>query len=126
VVLPNKKAGNQVVMAVPATLDEFLRAAGDKLGMSAKKAFTENGALLDDVALIRNDEKVYISSGEPFRKSDSSHVRMYKVGMPPSSCLFALGAKSTASSHRTSHRGKRANRTRNPLDVLFSKFGLIA
>jgi len=81
VVLPNKKTGNQVVLAVPGSLDEFLRAAGDKLGMSAKKAFTENGALLDDVALIRDDEKVYISSGEPFWKSDSSHVRMYKIAV---------------------------------------------
>jgi BTB/POZ domain-containing protein KCTD9 len=59
------------VIAVPSSLEEFLRAAGDKLGVIARKAFTENGALLDDVGLIRDDEKVFISSGEPFWKADS-------------------------------------------------------
>jgi len=70
-----------LVMAVPGSLEEFLRAAGEKLGVNAKKAFTENGALLDDVALIRDDERVYISGGEPFWKSDSSHSRMYKIAV---------------------------------------------
>jgi len=82
VVLLNKKnSGPGMVIAVPASLEEFLRASGDKLGVIARKAFTENGALLDDVGLIRDDEKVYISSGDPFWKADNAHVRMYKIAV---------------------------------------------
>lgn len=69
-----KGANISQVMAVPGSLDEFLRSAGDKLGVIARKAFTENGALLDDVGLIRDDEKVYISAGEPFWKADSTYL----------------------------------------------------
>jgi len=82
VVVANKRNGGPgLVLAVPSSTDEFLKQAGEKLGISAKKAFTENGALLDDVSLIRDDEKLYVSSGEGFWKYDDSRVRVYKIAV---------------------------------------------
>jgi hypothetical protein len=58
------------LVPVPSSLDEFLKMSSEKLGVSAKRAFTENGVIVDDVSLIRDDEKIYISSGEAFWKYD--------------------------------------------------------
>jgi len=77
----NKNGGNQIVMAVPATFPEFLKNASEKLGVNGKKIYNEDGALIDDVNLIRDDEKVYISGGEPFWKTDQSRVKMYKIAV---------------------------------------------
>ena len=57
------------MMSVPGSIEELLAQAGSKLNINAEKAFTETGAQIDDVSLIRDDEKVYISSGEAFYKS---------------------------------------------------------
>jgi len=67
---------------VPGTIEELLQQAGSKLNINAEKAFTEGGAQLDDVRLIRDDEKLYISSGEPFFKSTGTykHARL-RVGV---------------------------------------------
>jgi len=61
---------------VPGTIEELLQQAGSKLNINAEKAFTEGGAQLDDVRLIRDDEKLYISSGEPFFKSTGTYKSM--------------------------------------------------
>jgi len=87
-------------MSVPGTLEEFLAQAGSKLNINAEKAFTETGAQIDDVTLIRDDEKVYISSGEPFFKSSDTRVRQYKVAVIGSggvgkSCLSLRYVRST-------------------------------
>jgi len=59
----------------------FLRVAGDKLGVLAKKAYTEDGNAISDVSIIRDDERVYISSGEAFWKNDEGRVRVYKIAV---------------------------------------------
>jgi len=86
VLYPNKRDAPKEVarlINVPPTLEQFLETATSKLQMTspAKKAFTENGALVDDVSLIREDEKIFISGGESFWKYDDSKVRTYKVAV---------------------------------------------
>eukprot|EP01100_Stratorugosa_tubuloviscum_P009015 TRINITY_DN377_c2_g1_i1.p1 TRINITY_DN377_c2_g1~~TRINITY_DN377_c2_g1_i1.p1 ORF type:complete len:269 (-),score=114.01 TRINITY_DN377_c2_g1_i1:54-860(-) len=93
--------GEGRMMAVPGSMNAFLKSAGEKLGMKASKAFTENGALIDDVALIRDDERIFISTGEAFFKSaDNSRVRTYKIAILGSggvgkSCLSMRYVRST-------------------------------
>jgi hypothetical protein len=82
-------------MQVPGSIEELLQQAGAKLNINAEKAFTEGGAQLDDVRLIRDDEKLFISSGEPFFKSSDTRVRQYKVAVIGSggvgkSCLVCV------------------------------------
>lgn len=91
--------GDGRLMEVPGSLDEFLKSAGDKLKMKAERAYTENGGIIDDVTLIRDDEKIFISSGEPFFKY-ASNSRMYKIAVLGSggvgkSCLSMRYVKST-------------------------------
>ena len=62
------------LVAVPPTLDEFLKVATEKLNISAKRAFTENGVIVDDVSLIRDDERIFISTGEGFWKYDGPYL----------------------------------------------------
>lgn len=92
--------GDGRLMEVPDSLEEFLRAAGDKLKMKAERAYTENGGAIDNVSLIRDDEKIFISSGEPFFKYDVGKVRMHKIAVLGSggvgkSCLSMRYVKST-------------------------------
>ncbi len=87
------------LLAVPPDMDSFLRAAGEKLNTSAKKIFTEDGVAVTDLSLIREDEKLFISSGEGFWKHDGKptspeflnaninfsfsegRLRVYKIGL---------------------------------------------
>jgi len=87
-------------MQVPETLEEFLKQAGEKLKIKSTKAFSESGAVVDDISVIRDDEKIYISGGEPFFKLDTTRVRTYKVAVLGSggvgkSCLSLRYVKST-------------------------------
>jgi len=81
IIINKRNAPIGTVVSVPATLEELLKTAETKLGVTAKKAFTENGAVIDDTALIRDEEKVYISGGEGFWKYDDSKVRTYKLAV---------------------------------------------
>ena len=67
------------LVAVPSSLDEFLKLASEKLNVSAKRAFTENGVIVDDVSLIRDDERIFISSGEAFWKYDGTFSSMHSM-----------------------------------------------
>jgi len=81
IIINKRNAPVGTVVSVPGTIEELLKIAETKLGVSAKKAFTDNGAVIDDPALIRDDEKVYISGGEGFWKYDDSKVRTYKLAV---------------------------------------------
>jgi hypothetical protein len=61
-------------MTVPADMHEFLKLAGDKLGITAKRVFSEQGTPIDDTNAIREDERVYISSGEAFWKYEGRRM----------------------------------------------------
>lgn len=78
---PSAQADTPQVMAVEtADFNNFLKQAGKKLGVDAKFAYTSTGALLDDVALMREDEEIYISDRAGFYRSEASAPR-YKIAI---------------------------------------------
>eukprot|EP01095_Lingulamoeba_sp_RSL-Kostka_P008402 TRINITY_DN27_c0_g1_i1.p1 TRINITY_DN27_c0_g1~~TRINITY_DN27_c0_g1_i1.p1 ORF type:complete len:272 (-),score=96.16 TRINITY_DN27_c0_g1_i1:141-956(-) len=94
------KHGEGTMMIVPDSIDDFLAQAGNKLGIKGNKAYTATGGRIDDVSLIRDDEKIFISQGEPFYKVDNSRVKTYKIAVLGSggvgkSCLSLRYVKST-------------------------------
>lgn len=66
-------------MALPPDMPSFLKVAGDKLGVLAKKAYSEDGSTISDVSIIRDDERVYISSGEAFWKNDGTSSELSRL-----------------------------------------------
>ncbi|CAL1291967.1 unnamed protein product [Larinioides sclopetarius] len=51
---------------LPDSLEKLLATASTKLNVEAKLLFTAQGGEIDDINLIRDDELLYISSGEPY------------------------------------------------------------
>jgi len=50
------------------TLEEFMKKSAEKLKINnVKKVYTENGATIDDIKLIRDDDILFISQGEKFQ-----------------------------------------------------------
>ncbi|XP_041368306.1 BTB/POZ domain-containing protein KCTD9-like [Gigantopelta aegis] len=66
VLFRNGSAVDGKVILVKGQLDNILAAASKKLGFTAKKLFTAQGGLIDDVDLIRDDDVIYVSDGEQF------------------------------------------------------------
>ena len=66
-------SGGKVVFAC-GDMDNFLNGVGDKLGIQAKKIFTEKGGEIDDMALIENNDVLHISEGEDFSPVCSNHL----------------------------------------------------
>ncbi|KAF6209131.1 hypothetical protein GE061_014875 [Apolygus lucorum] len=63
------KNGTEVdgkVILVTHSLEELLTTAGNKFGIVAKRIFTEKGGEIDDLKLVRDDDILYVSSGESF------------------------------------------------------------
>ncbi|KAJ3603474.1 hypothetical protein NHX12_028220 [Muraenolepis orangiensis] len=54
------------VVAVYGTLADLLSVASSKLGIQASSLFNGKGGLIDDIALIRDDDVLYVSEGDPF------------------------------------------------------------
>uniref|UniRef100_A0A673YYC7 BTB/POZ domain-containing protein KCTD9 n=1 Tax=Salmo trutta TaxID=8032 RepID=A0A673YYC7_SALTR len=57
--LPDQKA-------VYGTLTDLLSVATNKLGIKACNLYNGKGGLIDDIALIRDDDVLYVSEGDPF------------------------------------------------------------
>ncbi|XP_076623964.1 BTB/POZ domain-containing protein KCTD9 isoform X1 [Colletes latitarsis] len=66
---------NGKVFMVTHSLDELLTAASSKFEITAKRIFTPQGGEIDDIKLIRDDDVLYVSSGEDFIPKD-------KIGIP--------------------------------------------
>ncbi|XP_033756083.1 BTB/POZ domain-containing protein KCTD9-like isoform X1 [Pecten maximus] len=64
--------GKLVAVTHSTTLQDVLLDARNKLGIDAQVIYTPQGAILDDVLLIRDEDVFYISAGEPFRKPSST------------------------------------------------------
>ncbi|XP_069070246.1 BTB/POZ domain-containing protein KCTD9 isoform X3 [Pleurodeles waltl] len=62
----NGTARNGKVVAVYGTLSDLLSVASSKLGIRASSIYNGRGGLIDDIALIRDDDVLYASEGEPF------------------------------------------------------------
>ncbi|XP_046552669.1 LOW QUALITY PROTEIN: BTB/POZ domain-containing protein KCTD9-like [Haliotis rubra] len=72
------------VVAVSESLDETLAEIGQKLGIQAKCLYTGQGGLIDDVPLLRDDEKIYVSEGDPFIALSHSTPRVVSPLRPKS------------------------------------------
>uniref|UniRef100_A0AAR2KWE4 KHA domain-containing protein n=1 Tax=Pygocentrus nattereri TaxID=42514 RepID=A0AAR2KWE4_PYGNA len=52
--------------AVYGTLSDLLSVASNKLGIRASNLYNGKGGLIDDIALIRDDDVLYVSEGDAF------------------------------------------------------------
>ena len=66
---------NGKVFMVTHSLGELLTAANLKFDITAKRIFTPQGGEIDDIKLIRDDDVLYVSSGEDFIPKDKSSAR---------------------------------------------------
>jgi len=55
-----------ILIKANTSYSDLLKIAGDKFNFKAKKLFLEGGGVIDDVGLIRDNDVVYVSAGEPF------------------------------------------------------------
>uniref|UniRef100_A0A7N9AU79 BTB/POZ domain-containing protein KCTD9 n=1 Tax=Mastacembelus armatus TaxID=205130 RepID=A0A7N9AU79_9TELE len=62
----NGTSKNGKVVAVYGTLTDLLSVASNKLGIKASCLYNGKGGLIDDIALIRDDDVLYVSEGDPF------------------------------------------------------------
>uniref|UniRef100_A0A1A8IGW5 Potassium channel tetramerisation domain containing 9 n=1 Tax=Nothobranchius kuhntae TaxID=321403 RepID=A0A1A8IGW5_NOTKU len=62
----NGTSKNGKVVAVYGTLSDLLSVASNKLGIKASSLYNGKGGLIDDIALIRDDDVLYVSEGDPF------------------------------------------------------------
>ncbi|XP_068167158.1 BTB/POZ domain-containing protein KCTD9a isoform X1 [Antennarius striatus] len=62
----NGTSKNGKVVAVYGTLSDLLSVASNKLGLKAVCLYNGRGGLIDDIALIRDDDVLYVSEGDPF------------------------------------------------------------
>ncbi|MEE6479064.1 hypothetical protein FKM82_012115 [Ascaphus truei] len=62
----NGSARHGKVVAVYGSLSDLLALASTKLGIRAMSVYNEKGGLIDDLALIRDDDILYVCEGEPF------------------------------------------------------------
>lgn len=89
----SKEDGRVIAVTHSATLTDLLQNASAKLGVTAAKLFTQHGGLIDDVHLIRDDDVLYVSEGEPFisfeEKTEESSGRDQNDGR------ICRGSKST-------------------------------
>uniref|UniRef100_A0A4W4DR06 KHA domain-containing protein n=1 Tax=Electrophorus electricus TaxID=8005 RepID=A0A4W4DR06_ELEEL len=57
---------NGKVVAVYGTLSDLLSVASNKLGIRAANLYNGKGGMIDDIALIRDDDVLYVSEGHAF------------------------------------------------------------
>ncbi len=61
-----------MILVAEDTFEAFLERVCEKLGVPAKKLYTSTGGVVDDVELLRDDDVLYVSLGEPFLR-DAAH-----------------------------------------------------
>ncbi|XP_029645211.1 BTB/POZ domain-containing protein KCTD9 [Octopus sinensis] len=67
IIFLNGSSTDGKVIGLGKSLDEILLEAGRKLGITARSLYTPQGGLIDDIKLIRDDDVLYVSDGEPFK-----------------------------------------------------------
>ncbi|PRD20402.1 UNVERIFIED_CONTAM: Kctd9 [Trichonephila clavipes] len=78
VLYKNGSSADGKAIRLPDSLDILLTEAGKKLGVEAKLLFTVKGGEIDDVNLIKDDDILYVSSGEPYIVS---HMKLLVEGI---------------------------------------------
>lgn len=71
IIFPNGSSTDGKVISLGKCIDEVLLESGRKLGITARLIYTPQGGLIDDIKLIRDDDVLYISEGEPFQPCSS-------------------------------------------------------
>ncbi|XP_014253626.1 BTB/POZ domain-containing protein KCTD9 isoform X1 [Cimex lectularius] len=94
------------VLLVTHSLDELLKAAGQKFGISAKKIFTQKGGEIDDIKLIRDDDILYVSGGEGFiSQVDSVNNKLNSLSLQQESSNAAIIAATVEMKKENKHPG---------------------
>uniref|UniRef100_A0AAR2J5N4 BTB/POZ domain-containing protein KCTD9 n=1 Tax=Pygocentrus nattereri TaxID=42514 RepID=A0AAR2J5N4_PYGNA len=77
----NGTSRNGKVVAVYGSLVDLLSVASAKLGIKAASIFNSKGGLIDDLALIRDDDVLYVSEGDtfvaPLRDPEAPHFNAH-------------------------------------------------
>ncbi|XP_048877364.1 BTB/POZ domain-containing protein KCTD9-like [Brienomyrus brachyistius] len=79
----NGTSKNGKVVAVYGTLVDLLSVASAKLGIRASNIYNGKGGLIDDIALIRDDDVLYVSEGDSFVEPQCEN------GGPDDHCFWA-------------------------------------
>ncbi|CAG02530.1 unnamed protein product [Tetraodon nigroviridis] len=66
--------------AMYGTLSDLLSVASNKLGIKASSLYNAKGGLIDDIALIRDDDVLYVSGGDPFIDPQSDRTPRHQQG----------------------------------------------
>lgn len=74
VIYKNGSSVDGKAIQLPDSLDTLLTEAGKKLGIEAKLLFTVQGGEIDDVNLVKDDDILYVSSGEPYIDVNQSSI----------------------------------------------------
>ncbi len=80
------------VMLVPETFEEFLEKVSEKLSIPARKVYTQFGGVIDDVDLLREDDILYVSVGEPFIRLAANSPEPIAAHIPVSISSDEIGA----------------------------------
>ncbi|XP_078696409.1 BTB/POZ domain-containing protein KCTD9-like [Branchiostoma floridae x Branchiostoma belcheri] len=68
----NRSREKGCVCLLPSDFEELLKIASHKLSIDAKKLYTEQGALVDEIEVIRDNDVLFVSAGEPFFESKTN------------------------------------------------------
>ncbi|CAH1240593.1 KCTD9 [Branchiostoma lanceolatum] len=68
----NRSREKGCLCLLPSDMEELLKIASLKLTVDAKKLYTEQGALVDEIEVIRDNDVLFVSAGEPFFESKTN------------------------------------------------------
>lgn len=71
-VFKNGSKVNPIITLLPNTFTDFLSLVSLKLDLDVQKVFTEMGAEIDDIALMRDNDVLYVSEGENYKSTKSN------------------------------------------------------
>lgn len=94
-IFKNGSKSEGMVVLVPDSFSNFKTLASEKLNIVAERVFTEMGGEIDDVALIRDGDMLYISDGQKYKSpKDGAHKSCEWVTLNVGGKYFAT-SKST-------------------------------
>lgn len=71
-----------VIITSSTTLHELLKMASEKFSFKAKKLFLEGGGEIDDPKIIRDNDVIFVSAGEPFAdKAPKEKCPLYSIAV---------------------------------------------
>ena len=80
------------VVLVPDDIEGFLQKISKKLGLPAKKIYTQQGGVIDDTDLLRDDDILFVSAGEPFVRLAAQSPEPIAAHIPVSISSDEIGA----------------------------------